>query len=332
MYWNILDILPYQRNFNFINGARSIGKTYGTQIYTLKTCIKNKLETVFLVRTQDEKKKGILEKAYSKVVNGNITGKVEYTTEVITVDGNVVVRCLALSEYTKIKRESFMYVKYLIFDEYMLEDVSGSRYVTGYNEPDLFLNIYHTIDRDTDRVICFLLGNNTQFYNPYHIHKAFNIPSIERGKIWKSENVLFQRAEPSDELKKKKANSLYSKMINGTEYGRYANEGEYIGDNNSFIEKLADKCFYFATLSYNKKMFGVYIDSNRGLCYISDKYQSTFPFSFALSVKDHNETTKLITKQSYRLKTISNALKNGTIRYTDMVIKNTIEKGLKCLL
>ena len=40
MYWNINEIMSYQRNFNFINGARSIGKTYTT----LKYCYRRAIE------------------------------------------------------------------------------------------------------------------------------------------------------------------------------------------------------------------------------------------------------------------------------------------------
>ena len=39
IHWNIYDILPYQRNFNLINGERSMGKTYTCQMFTLDKCI-----------------------------------------------------------------------------------------------------------------------------------------------------------------------------------------------------------------------------------------------------------------------------------------------------
>lgn len=39
LHWNIYEILPYQRNFNFINSERSIGKTYTTEAYVIDKCI-----------------------------------------------------------------------------------------------------------------------------------------------------------------------------------------------------------------------------------------------------------------------------------------------------
>ena len=54
LYWNINEILSYQRNFNFINGPRSIGKTYTTLKHIIDNSIKRNKEFAYIVRTQDE--------------------------------------------------------------------------------------------------------------------------------------------------------------------------------------------------------------------------------------------------------------------------------------
>ncbi len=66
LYWNINEILSYQRNFNFINGPRSIGKTYTTLKHIIDNSIKRNKEFAYIVRTQDEKKNYILKKACDK--------------------------------------------------------------------------------------------------------------------------------------------------------------------------------------------------------------------------------------------------------------------------
>ena len=68
MYWNINQILAYQRNFNFINGTRSIGKTYTTQKFCLKKCIENGWQAVYIVRYASEKEEGALPLAFEKVL------------------------------------------------------------------------------------------------------------------------------------------------------------------------------------------------------------------------------------------------------------------------
>lgn len=343
-YWDINQILPYQRCFNFINAERSIGKTYTTEKYVLDKCIKTGCEFVYIVRTQDEKKKGILGSAFEKVLlnefpkynitstNEDIFLNVEHE-ESDVIEHITLGYCLALSEAVKIKKRSFPKVKYLIFDEYMLENKQGGQYVNGWKEPDLLLSIYHTIDREEDRVICFMLGNNTAFYNPYHMHPAFNIPNIEKGKIWISENVLFQWAISSNELKEQKLKCKYLRMIDNTDYGKYAKNGDYVDDNYNFIEKLTTTARYMFTLEYDSNKFGVYSDMKNGVIYISDKVDPSCILNYALTVDDHKENT-LLTRSSNltQLKWLSQQFKLGNVRYVSMDIKIKCEKAIALLL
>ena len=343
-YWDINRILPYQRCFNFINAKRSIGKTYTTEKYVLDKCEKQSWEFVYLVRTQDEKKRGILQSAFEKVVLKEFSNEeFEYTNEEMFLvirdeEGEVQEKvtmgyCLALSEAVKIKKRSFPKVKYLIFDEYMLESGQGGQYVNGWKEPDLFLSIYHTIDREEDRVICFLLGNNTSFFNPYHLHPAFNIPKIEKGKIWTSENVLFQWAISTQDLEEEKAKCKFLRMLNNTSYGKYAKDGDYVDDNYSFIDKMSTSAKYAMTIEYEGIKFGVYNDIKNGVIYISDKVDPSCKLNYALTVDDHKENTLLTkTNNVTQLKWLSNNFKLGNVRFVSMEVKIKCEKAIVLLL
>ncbi len=209
-YWDINRILRYQRNFNFINGERSIGKTYTTQKWLFNKALTTGRQFVYLCRTKTDKFNKAFSEAFEKVLDKEFPDNdiVCDNENMYSGEGDEKGRigyCLALSEAPDVKKRSFPKVDYIMFDEYMLEREHNFKYVTGWHEPDLLLNIYHTIDRESDRVKVFCLGNTTEFYNPYHTHKAFNIPAVEKGKIWYSDNVLFQWAEKSEELKEEKS-------------------------------------------------------------------------------------------------------------------------------
>lgn len=344
IHWNIYDILPYQRNFNFINGERSLGKTYTTLMYVIHKCIENKDEFVYITRTQDEKKNGVFEKAIEKVVLNEFKDFTFETTfenlylcdESKESEKNDKIQlgyCVALTETVKIKKRSFPKVKYLIFDEYMLEENQAISYINGWKEPDLLLSIYHTIDREEDRVICFMLGNNTKFHNPYHIHPAFNIPMVKKGRIWCSENVLFQNAESSVKLKEQKNTSKFLRMIQGTEYGKYAKDGQYISDNFSFIEKMHTSARYNFTFEYDGIQYGVYSDLKNGKIYISDKVNKACRLIYALTLKDHKENTLLTHSKSFtQLKWLATNYKKGNVRFCSILIKTKCEKGIALLL
>lgn len=339
MHWNIYEILPYQRNFNLINSERSIGKTYTTEWYVLNKCIEKGLEFVYIVRTKKKKEKGALEKGFKKVIAEHfINYEFDYTTENIILTESdeskrVLGYCIALSEENDTKTMSFPNVKYIIFDEYVMEETSNNRYYNGWDEPDSFLKIYHTIDREEDRVICFLLGNNIRFHNPYHMHRAFMIPFTEKGKIWCSENVLFQNAVASGELKERKSKSKFVRMIENTEYGNYANKGEYAADNYSFVEKMKTTARYNFTLEFNKMKFGVYNDFQNGVIYISDKVDPSCKLCYALTIDDHKENTLLTRSKIFtQLNWLASNYKLGNVRFTSMEIKMRCEKGISLIL
>lgn len=335
--WNINEILPYQRNFNFITGERSIGKTYTTLKYILKKCIFNNLEFIYICRTQREKESGILENAQQKVLNNEFKKDVFRFTEsngflVKDRKPRLLSHCLALSEASKIKKMSFPRVKYIIFDEYIIEKNSTAKYVNGYDEPDLFLSIYHTADRDEDRIICFLLGNMSTFYNPYHVHPAFNIPEIGKGQIWTSENVLYQNAVAKGTLKEQKEKSKFGRMIDDTKYGDFANKGINVDENNLLIEKMSGNPRYMFTIIYMSEYFGIFSDYKVGKVFISDKYDKTSNIVYALTLDDHSENT-LLTKgsSSTMLSWLIKNYKLGNVRFTSPLIKSKAENFLKLL-
>lgn len=347
IHWNIYEVLPFQRNFIFVNGERALGKSYTTQMYVLDKCIVKVREFVYIVRTQDEKKKKVFIEAFAKVLDKEFKDyEIEVDTDNIYLCENIIAEngeevkikrvlghCIALSEALKIKRRSYANVYYGIFDEYMLEETLEKNYVTGWNEPNLFLSIYHTIDRDEDRVIFFMLGNNTKFYNPYHLHKAFNIKMCPPGGMWKSKNVLFQRPVASEALKAYKEASKFSQMIDGTDYGNFANEGQYIYDRDSLIAVPTRNTRYMFTLIYNSFECGVRLSNAEGLIYITDKPDKSCKLKYALTLNDHTENTMLTRTKSYtHLNWLSKNFKLGNVRYISPSVKAIMEPAIYLIL
>lgn len=331
-YWNIFEVLTKQRNFMLINGERGIGKTYTAQKWILDKCIKRNKEFIYITRTINEKTDNVFQKAHEKVERNEFPdNEFKWSIDTLRIDDETRGWCIALSESQKIKKRSFPSVDYILFDEYMLEDASRSSYVSGWSEPDLLLSIYQTVDRDEDRVKCFMLGNNTSFYNPYHLHPAFNIRPVKPGGIWMSKNVLYQYAVATSDVKDKKAKSKFGEMITGTKYGDYANDGKYIEDEESFIGQHDGKSIYQFTIIINGVSFGVYNAPHKGYVYISEKTDPSNPFIYALTLEDHRENTLLTKAQTPYIKWLSRAIKAGAVRYESMLIKKMCEKVLYTL-
>lgn len=338
-YLDLNKILPYQRNFNFINGERSTGKSYTIMKFVIKKCLQKGYEFAYIVRTKNQKKSGALGDAFKKVLLNEFNDyRIECTNEDMV---NVIENedkderiqlgyCLALSEKTEIKQRSFPKVKYIIFDEYMLETNNQHEYYKGWKEPDEFLNLYHTIDREEDRVICFLLGNNTSFYNPYHLHPAFNIPFISKGELWTSENVLFYWAIASDELKEQKKKSKFIKMIDKTDYSDYAVKGDYIYDEAKLIEPAPKNARLLFTIEIIKIQYGFYYLSS--LFFITPVIKGNPQIRFVINRNDMKEGFYLATKDFSYIKLFISMFKRSMIRYDSMQTKAIIQNEIFKLL
>lgn len=239
--------------------------------------------------------------------------------------------CLAISEFTEIKRRSFPLVDWIMFDEYMLEPKFKHKYVTGWHEPDLFLNIYHSIDRESDRVKCFLLGNTTEFYNPYHMHKAFKIPYINRGEIWYSENVLFYWSEKSEELKEEVKTNKFLRMITDTDYGMYATDAQFADTSQEFIEKRPTASRYFFTIEFNKKLFGIWRATHKPTVYISDIIDNQCKTIYAISMDDHRENN-ILAKTCSLIRWLAENYKISNVKFESNEIKALIEPAMKRII
>lgn len=332
-YFAVQDVRSKCRNFNFINGERSIGKTYSTLKYIIDDCLKKNAEFVYIVRNQNEKKSGCIGTATQKVLMNEFPDIIfDSDNEHLYLCGTdgkdkiirqrIIGHCIALTEAGKMKKRSFPLVKYIVFDEYMIEN-STQRYVNGWNEPDLFLNLYSTIDRDEDRVVCFLLGNNTSFYNPYHLHKAFNIPEPEKGKMWMNKNVLFYWAVPSEELAEEKSKSKFRKMLEGTTYGQYAFHGEYISESDDFVMARPLTTTLRCNLVWRQTTFGVWYSALTGYYYLCWEHNNELP-TYCVLNEDFRKGYILCKKGDPWYKNLGSIYATEHLYFADMEIKSRL--------
>lgn len=253
------DLFTYEQNFFFLNGPRTTGKTYSLQKIMIKKALKSGCEIGYFCRTKDEWENGIAMTAFEKVLTHEFPDLL-----VVLKKGDVwckeadqkkwrrLIVGFPLSQYQKWKQRSFPLVQFGLFDEYMLEVINGitqGQYFHGYGEPDAFINLYNTIDRAEGRLKVFFCGNNTSFYNPYHVHPMFKqafrkVPG--KGSVVKTPNVVFWRVLPCPELQAYLDQTQLAKMAEGTEYGDYAFNGEYQDDVSSVVSMCAGAKTLFA--------------------------------------------------------------------------------------
>lgn len=276
-----MELFTYEQRFFFLNGARTTGKTYTLQKLMVKKALARGEEIGYFLRTKDEYDNGAVMAAFEKVLAREFPELlvVEKKNDIyVRSDENGQWRRLVvgfpISMYYKYKNRSFPLVTMGLFDEYMLEVVNGitqGRYVDGFSEPDHFINLYNTIDRAEGRLRVFFCGNNTSFYNPYHIHAMFNA-AFKRvpppGAMIKTPNVVFWRVQPSPELERYLSETMLGRMAEGTQYGSYAFRGEYQDDVRGVTAICAGAKTVFALRYSNTTVYvhtGTHTDRQRAM-------------------------------------------------------------------
>lgn len=329
MYWNIKSYLPYQRNFNFINSERSIGKTYTTQGFMVERALNKGERFVYIVRTQHEKSGKVMENAFNKVCENefpDVNFKFLNDRMVRVNDKNDVDTlgfCIALSEANKSKKLNLPKIKWGLFDEYILDTNRAGEYIGGMKEPELLIKIYHTLDREEDYVTFFMLANAINFYNPYHLHPVFNIPKVDKNKIWTSENVLFHWTEGSKELKEKKSKSKFLKMIEGTQYGDYAISGNFSYDNESAIDIRPSTARFRFMFYAGGEPFGVWFDNRLGIVYIDTVYDKNTKLKYSFDKDCPDLEAYMIKGKEFSLiKWLCNMFKTRNVRFSSMEIQS----------
>lgn len=329
-----LDLFTYEQNFFFLNGPRTTGKTYTLQKLMIKKALKTGVEIGYFCRTKDEWENGVVLAAFEKVLSKEFPELLfvdkrhdVWVKEPEAKSFRRLIVGFPLSQYYKWKNRAFPLVTFGFFDEYMLEVKNGitqGTYINGYDEPDAFLNMYNTIDRAEGRLKVFFCGNNTSFYNPYHVHPAFKtafrkVP--KKGDVVKTQNVVFWRVLPSPELEEFLKNTSIGQMTDGTSYGDYAFNGEYQDDVSSVVPLCRGAKTYFGLRYADTTIYvhsGYHSDGQRAL-WLSTRGEASAPV-YAVRGNDVTANVTLFVG-SYWWTVFSTMHRSGRVFFADQKSK-----------
>ena len=159
-YFNIKNILPYDKTFNLVIGGRGCGKTYSTKIFVLSEFLKNGSTFVWLRNSEDEIKKLCSNNFFNFFAdiknNEKIKDiqKIEKNKNHLNINGKLAGQFLSLSEFAKIKGNSYSNT-FLIFDEF-IEEKNQRRY---YDRVYAFKSVLESVFRLRQGYKVIMLSN-----------------------------------------------------------------------------------------------------------------------------------------------------------------------------
>lgn len=276
IFWNIYEPLSFNCLYNFIVGNRGGGKTYGAKQYAMKEFFKNGSQFVYVRRSAVELQSSakyffadlIQEyEGYTWQYKGGEFSIAEYDAAEDKVTGNWKVVGYAVNLSTASNRKSISYPKVgtIIFDEFILTPTGRNGYLP--DEVRLFLDLYETIARMRD-VKVFFLSNALTVFNPYFIFFHIKIPTNKKmlGRV--SGDILIQMVVNAKYVKAKKE-TRFGKIIQNTEYEKYAVLNNFLLDDNTMIKKKTGRLNYVCTFQYMDNFFGFYMDYKEQQYYLS---------------------------------------------------------------
>lgn len=334
IYYEFNRLFSFPFLLGFVIGERGVGKTFGMKKYMLKRWLDHKEQFIYLRRYKTELDTALTTFWSDLQANGLFEDhelkvrKNKMLTEFIC-DGEVCGYAVPLSTANILKSTSFPDVKYIVFDEFLLDGASGTyRYLR--DEVTMMLDIIETVGRLRDIKVIFL-GNALSITNPYFAYFNLDLPYNSEYRTFKNGLIVvnyIKNLAYRDAKKKTK----FGQLIAGTNYGEYAIDNKMLRDNTHFIAKRPSDAKFYGMLIINHQNVGIWT-SNDGYIYMSEKFDPSTKSKFACDYNDHTESTIFVNaRDNMYIRLCLRAYKQALLKFENQKVKNCVTSLLnKCI-
>lgn len=333
-YYKFNKVRSYNGVFNFIVGARGLGKTYGAKKLSISDAIKKDEQFIYLRRYKHElidAKSGFFDDIIDAFPNYDFRVAGEFGQYAPKGTENAKKRqwfniCIfvALSTTQFKKSKPYPKVKKIIYDEFIIE-----KGVIQYlpNEAIVLENYYSTVDRYQDKTIVFFLANSVTIMNPYFLYYDI-MPTEGVEIITKKDNYIVAHFPKSEQFSSEVAQTRFGKFIQDSEYADYA-VGNKFGDNTNAMLDLKDpKARPMFTLETTTGIFGVWYNFTTNYYYIISKTPKDVP-AFTLVAAKMTNDKRLMTFTDRPIANLRSAFRRGDMSFDKPATRNTFVEVFK---
>ena len=329
IYYNYDRIISYDALLNILIGERGVGKTYGASKLVVKDFIKRGRQFVYLRRYKTELSKSA-KKFFSELIKNNEfpDHQLEVKGSTFLIDEQIAGYSMTLSTAQQLKGTNFTGVRYIIFDEFLIESGQG-HYLK--NEVLSFLGLIESVARMHD-IKVFMLANAVSEINPYFLFFDLTLPYNNDIKLFKDNLILLQYMK-NEAYREAKKQTKFGKLIAGTDYEDYAVNNKFYDENKNFIEHKTGNSKFSFSFVYKNNILGIWIDYDNGKMYVSNDYIDN-GLCFATTTEDHNPNTLLysIAKKYNCWNSFIQNFKLGNVYFENVKIKNISKEVLKNII
>lgn len=316
MYYDPNDLLSYNKLLNMVIGARGFGKSFAFKKYPIKRFLKYKQKFIYVRRYKTELKK--IETYFDDIAPHFEGHSFKVKGRTFFIDDEIAGYAIPLSSWQSEKSNAYPDVTTIVFDEFIRQK-DKSYYLP--NEVESFLNLIDTVIRTRDNAKIFMLSNATTVVNPYFLYFKIS-PNLEKRFTGKGEIIV--EIANSKEFTEFRRKTAFGKLIQNTNYEKMAVDNEFTEDNDVFIEKRTKESKFKFSIVFDGFTFGIWLDVENGLMYISNKHDPKTKFKYVISKAEMIESTVYMKnyKSNYHLSNLIEFFKLGGLRFENQTIKN----------
>ena len=333
IYYTPERIISYNALLNLIIGERGVGKTYSFKTYAVKRFLNKGKQFAYIRRYDTDLEASVGSSNDNKFFEQikrefpDSTFKISKSKKVrkLYIDDKICGYALPLSSADSLKSSSYENVDIIIIDEFMLKEGTTQHYLK--NEPEVILDLIETIGRLRDiKVYC--LGNAISSTCPLMNYFNITLPYNSDIKTFKDGTIAIEYIKNLKYREVKKA-SRFGKLIDGTNYGKYAIDNEFLMDSKSFIKKKDNNAKFYFILYINGNSYGIWRDFKNQIMYVSKDIDPNCPIKLALHEIDHNENTILAkVRNNFWFKQIINHYRVARLCFENQNVKNIVMQEL----
>ena len=333
IFYNPDRIISFNALLNIIIGERGVGKTYGLKTIMVKRFLSRGKQFAYIRRYETDLAESVGDSRDNKFFEQikrefpNSTFKITKNKKVrkLYIDDKICGYAMPLSSADSLKSSTYENVDFIVYDEFMLKEGSTQHYLR--NEPEIILDLIETIGRLRDiRVFC--LGNAISSTCPLMSYFDLTLPYKTDIKLFKDNTIAVEYIKNEKYREVKKA-SRFGKLIDGTKYGKYAIDNEFLTDSKAFIKKKDKNAKFYFILYVNGKAYGIWKDFKNQYIYVSNDIDPNCPIKFAIHEDDHNENTMFAkVRSNFWFKQIINHYRVARLCFENQNVKNLFMQEL----
>lgn len=332
IHYSYRDIDGYNRPFNFIMGAREVGKSAMFWMNKIYARWKNSGKPwIILTRSSVEINEAFITSIFDSIINkftdDNITpefnkGAFKDGIVDVKIKDKLFFRIVSLSiPLRRIKLAVLKNIDGVMMDEYIIDSRTGEKYIK--EEAFKIKEAYTTWRRESEGILkCYFLANVYSLFNPLFVSWKVDVNKLKKGSFYVGDSFVIHWCEINPELRNKllEANPLYKF---DEDYLDYALAGNSRNDKNIRLGTLPKNFYMKFVFRIAGNYLAIYQNNN-----FDDEDRFFIKIESSVSIKRHiytidieemiDRTILLSSEEKYRLNSLLTSFRKRMVVFEDV--------------